>query len=340
MTSAGSGPKDPSVRSLVASAGKWIGKALDAWIEDDGEAVALLAPIAVEHLGKAVLWHTNPALLVEIRNGREESLFKLAGTTPDIRDPDIRTIGFAQVLDRLEKLLGKPTFPLDQRDKDKLVQIRNGSVHVGVRGVSATALQDSLRLCTALLKALDLTPEQFYGPATAQADEIVAARQDGLHERVLRKLAGARKNVEQLTVAVGPDRAEEVLDTLEAELEAGAELGGPMASTGYDAQLRRRCPACGRLGGRLFGVVQAEREYQVFTNMSDGTTSEELVNHVLFDPQEFHCGVCKLTLVGVAEISLGGVEISYELDDTESWSLWDYMEACDVDSNEWVAGGR
>ena len=339
MTSAGSGPKDPSVRSLVASAGKWIRRALDAWIEDDGEAVALLAPIAVEHLGKAVLWHANPALLVEIRNGREESLFKLAGATPDIRDPDIRTIGFAQVLDRLEKLLGKPTFPLDQRDKDKLVQIRNGSVHVGVRGVSATALQDSLRLCAALLTALDLTPEQFYGPAAVQADEILAARQSELRERVLRKMAGARKIVEQLTGAVGEDRAAELLDDIEAELEAGADSGGPIATTDYGAQLRRRCPACGRGSGRLVGDVQAEREYQVFTNMEDGTKSEELVTHVLFEPQAFHCGVCKLTLEGLAEISLGGVEISYELDDTESWSLWDYMKACDLDTDEW-AGGR
>lgn len=339
MTSAGSGPKDPSVRSLVASAGKWIRKALDAWIGDDGEAVALLAPIAVEHLGKAVLWHTNPALLVEIRNGREESLFKLAGAIPDIRDPDIRTIGFAQVLDRLEKLLGKPTFPLDQGDKDKLVQIRNGSVHVGVRGVSATALQDSLGLCAALLTALDLTPEQFYGPATAQADEILAARQNELHERVLRKLAGARKIVEQLTSAVGQDRAAELLDDIEAELAAGADTGGPIVPTDYDAQLQRRCPACGRDSGRLFGGVHVEREYQEFRDMFDGTKSEELVTTVWFDPQAFHCGVCKLTLVGLAEISQGGVEISYQLDDSESWALWDYMEACDLDTDEW-AGGR
>ncbi len=59
---------------LVRSAAKWIREAMDAWTEDDHQKVAMLAPLAVEHLGKAVLWKKHPALLVPLEKGAEASL--------------------------------------------------------------------------------------------------------------------------------------------------------------------------------------------------------------------------------------------------------------------------
>lgn len=44
---------------LIASAKRWVGEALDARTEDDHAKVGLLAPMAVEHLGKATLWRDN-----------------------------------------------------------------------------------------------------------------------------------------------------------------------------------------------------------------------------------------------------------------------------------------
>jgi hypothetical protein len=47
--------------------------ALSAWTEDDYAKVATLAPLAVEQLGKAVLWNADPALLVPLSQDAEPS---------------------------------------------------------------------------------------------------------------------------------------------------------------------------------------------------------------------------------------------------------------------------
>ncbi len=64
----------------------------------------MLAPIGVEHLGKAALWRRHPALLVPLTPNAEESLHLLIGK-PDLAHPRLRTIGLALVIQRLEKSL-------------------------------------------------------------------------------------------------------------------------------------------------------------------------------------------------------------------------------------------
>jgi hypothetical protein len=63
---------------LLTGAKRWIREALDAWTEDDHAKVALMAPMAVELLGKATLWRENPVLLVPLNERHEDSLFLLA----------------------------------------------------------------------------------------------------------------------------------------------------------------------------------------------------------------------------------------------------------------------
>ena len=46
---------DSSVASMVGSAASWIQDALGVWARDDYAGVAVLVPLAVEHLGTAVL---------------------------------------------------------------------------------------------------------------------------------------------------------------------------------------------------------------------------------------------------------------------------------------------
>ena len=89
---------------LVKSARAWCGSALDFWIEAEPQKTALLAPLAVELLAKAALWKTNPALLVPLTPESEASLFALS-TRPDLSSPILRTIGLAQALARLDRLL-------------------------------------------------------------------------------------------------------------------------------------------------------------------------------------------------------------------------------------------
>jgi hypothetical protein len=77
---------------LIAGAERWIGEALDAWSEGDQPKVTLMAPMAVELLGKAALWRENPVLLVQLNDQHETSLVLLA-THPDLATKGVKTVG-------------------------------------------------------------------------------------------------------------------------------------------------------------------------------------------------------------------------------------------------------
>lgn len=50
------------VAGLTTSASRWMEPAMSSWAADEHTQVGMLAPLAVEHLCKAVLWRRNPAL--------------------------------------------------------------------------------------------------------------------------------------------------------------------------------------------------------------------------------------------------------------------------------------
>lgn len=84
---------------LLFGGERWIREALDAWAEDDQAKVAVMAPMAVELLGKATLWRENPVLLVQLNDKHEATLFDLA-TSADLSARGVKTIGLRIVMDR------------------------------------------------------------------------------------------------------------------------------------------------------------------------------------------------------------------------------------------------
>src|SRR3546814_14292201 len=83
--------------------------------------------MAVEHLGKAVLWHKNPVLLVQLDEKDESSLFSLA-TNPHL-GPAIRTITLRAVLNRTEKVMDGPAPHIQQR-QDRQVHVSHRLPHL------------------------------------------------------------------------------------------------------------------------------------------------------------------------------------------------------------------
>lgn len=118
-------------------------------------------PLAVEHLGKkGRRWNSNPALLVPLSQDSEASLFILI-KRPDLSSPKLRTIGLKLVLGRLDTLLGG--LPLDQKQRSRMVDTRNGAMHVGSAEQSRYVLIDALTLCEPLLARLGNAANWFYG---------------------------------------------------------------------------------------------------------------------------------------------------------------------------------
>ncbi|TDD71228.1 hypothetical protein E1262_06310 [Jiangella aurantiaca] len=176
----------------VASASAWMQEALLAWSEDEFKKVSALAPLGVEHLGKAVLWRTAPTLLVPLSRDAEPALFALA-TKPDLDDPRLKTIGLSGVFERLIELL--PDFPIDDKARKRMVGVRNGAMHVGTVSTSRHVLLDSLAVCHTLLEHLEHDLGVFYGEHLRSAQGLMDQKRTEVGHRVAAKRAKAARDL-------------------------------------------------------------------------------------------------------------------------------------------------
>lgn len=290
---------DPEVDALVASASRWMGRALTGWADDDPETVGLLAPIAVEHLGKAALWARNPALLVPLANNAESSLHILAGS-PSITHPKLRTIGLAVLLDRLERCMD--AFPLSNQEKKFLADTRNGAVHVAAKAQSTQIICEALRMCAALVEDLGLEPHSFFGDQHDNVLGILDEQQSEIAARVLVKKARAQKRMAELEDKL--DGA--VFAELTARLEATAREAFDSWIT--EADIDHPCPVCGsqgRLGGFLDVVGDVDWDVEKVGDTYESYPVGFWELH--FTPMGFGCNVCRLELDRHDELASAGL---------------------------------
>lgn len=286
---------------LIESAASWMVAALDAWAADDFGKVAALAPLAVEHLGKAVLWRKNPVLLVPLERTAEKSLVRLA-IKADISDMGLKTVSLNTLLDRLELVLG--TLPVDKDRRTRLVHTRNGAMHVGSLIQSRYVLLDSLILCQAFLRSLKEGESEFYANHFSSVENLLREERSELEHQILVKRARAEQRLRQLR-DVGSNFSD-VISMLEKDARAS------LSSRDFGAQLEGadyKCPECSATG-LLFGLVEvlSEHEWDV-EETPKGLMSYIVETHweVFHSPQAFACNVCRLTLNGPKELEALGV---------------------------------
>jgi hypothetical protein len=291
---------------MVESASRWMQDALTAWAEDDFPKVATLAPLALEHLGKAVLWNANPALLVPLSQDAEASLFILV-ERPDLSAPKLRTIGLKIVLGRLEALLGG--LPIDAKQRTRMVDTRNGAIHVGSAEQSRYVLIDALTVCVPLLARLSTTAEWFYGDHKINADGLLKEKRTEVDHVVAAKRAKARMLLQRLEVQLEPDEFEEVTSTRAGAAEYVIDPND-FGSFGNMYSIARDCPECGS-EGRLIGTVDVTHE----ANYEQVGVDDFVIrgpDYYFIDliPSAFACNVCKLTLHGQQELTACGLPSS------------------------------
>ena len=294
-------------QTLLRSASRWMRDALTAWTEDDYAKVAALSPLAVEHLGKAVLWKSNPALLVPLSQDSEASLFILI-ERPDLSSPKLRTIGLKLVLGRLDTLLGG--LPLDQKQRSRMVDTRNGAMHVGLAEQSRYVLIDVLTLCEPLLARLGNAANWFYGSQKADVVGLLEAKRTEVEHRVAAKRARARMLLERLAEELGSNEYDEMTSGREssAEYDIDPDDFGSFAVT---RSVPRDCPECG-FSGRLIGQIDVSHEVEVEYEQIDEDEFREVVASdyytVEMTPIAFACNVCNLTLHGQQELGAGHLQ--------------------------------
>ncbi|MDF3310462.1 hypothetical protein P3H15_36200 [Rhodococcus sp. T2V] len=282
---------DHDVAQLVESAAAWIDEALKAWSENDYGKVAVLAPLAVEHLGKAVLWNENPVLVVPLTQDAEATLFGLA-TEPRLADPKLRTVGLATLLRRLDSLLGG--LPIGKSQRTRMVEVRNGAMHVGTPAQSRHVLIDSLAVCNVMLEKLGRQSSHFYRDHHDSVQELMDQKRTEVGHHVTAKRARARRHLTELETRLGPDVFDEATHRLEDE--APETLDSIHLGPGEWA-IDRDCPECGSRG-RSFGPIDLEpMGYD-----GDEPSQFSLEWEIAFTPKGFACNVCRLSLSGAQEL--------------------------------------
>jgi hypothetical protein len=240
-------------------------------------------------------------LLVPLTHDAEPSLLNLV-LKPEVTSPKLRTIGLAILLRRLEQLMGG--LPIDGKRRSRMVEIRNGAIHVGTPAQSRHVLLDALAVCRALLERSNEDPRDFFGVHHDIALSLLDQKRSEVGHQVAAKLARARSRLRDLEKELGEDVFKDVTDRLQAEAAdvLDAERLG-LRREAVDAD----CP-CGSKG-RLFGDVDVDADVDVdIEPLGGGRYARDAYVagwFVTLMPQAFACHVCGLQLNGPDELSEG-----------------------------------
>lgn len=265
--------------------------------------------MAVELLGKAVLWSTNPPLLVPLENQQEAALVALSAE-PNLDSPSLRTIGLKVTLGRLTRVIGD--LPVPGKRQGRLVDCRNGALHVGTlpqsgdqsaEVVARQVLTDSLTLCNFLLAKLEVDAGTFYDDKSDLVAGLLQERRSELQHRVERRLTQARVRFDKWREHF---ENEEMWESSATELEVAAADALPPDSFGLEmGGIDQECPVCG-YKGRLLGRVGVEGDADV--EYEDGGYSYYGYWTLTFYPRLFACHVCKLMLFDTQELDAAHID--------------------------------
>lgn len=321
-------------QNLFTAAANRMREALSAWVEEDFDRAASSAPMAVELLGKAALWAVNPTLLVPLDGKQEAALVTLA-TDPSLDSPSLRTIGLRVALGRLTRVFGD--LPVPGKRQDRLLECRNGSLHVGTlprsgdnsaEVVARQVLADSLTLCDFLLPHVSTEPTEFYGDRVDLAAGLLQEQRTDVEHRVARLLTHAKEGLERWREHLDD---EAVWERAAADLAAGAPTAFAPEDFGSEmGAVDQRCPVCD-WEGRLLGRVDIDGDVDVEGGPDGPTYSSYWI--LTFYPRLFACNVCKLMLFDPQQLAAAGIATEerevQEADlgddfDATAWADWLY----------------
>lgn len=249
---------------------------------------AFSAGAALELLLKAALAAVDIHL---IRDGRSNHIAALSMSglhrTPALPPlPDIRTLGPIEAIELLA-LLAERSFTA-RPDLKLVTTVRDSAAHMGF--VDAKSNEKAVsRLVKVIAWVLDVRRtlnqdgdwDAYWEDAAVQARAILAARNEEIFTEYERRISAARAEFATLTRTEGGRAAVAYLE--------GSEDALAVHEISRDAG----CPACGSRGRIVYDVVSRPFAFDASDSTADSKLA--LVNG---RPRQFHCGVCKLVLIG------------------------------------------
>ena len=287
---------DPNVKSLIDSSKRWLIRALRSSAEPDDEAAALFGALALEHLGKALLWTSDKFLVITARD---------ASVDPEpegliLAEPGLRTASLGEVLKRVAQQVGFD--PLPASHKMTLIQCRDGIAHVGSGSDAGIVIHDAIRAIDICLNELDIPLEEFYGPAAGLADDLRKRGAERTSQRVRQLMGEAQRSLRLFEKKNGA--AAQSVAIREFEYQKATAL---MSSAVGELAREEMCPVC-RHACLLIGLGGVGRD-----PFAVGAGMEEYPGEffLYFLPTGLRCAVCRLTLSGGDELTSAKVE-SYQ----------------------------
>lgn len=311
---------------LIRAASAWAQDALTAIHDGADHRAAVAGPMAVELLGKAALWRTNPLLVLapELLNN-PATVVKIA-SNPDLRGAKMKTIYLAEVLKRIAIVLSG--LPLDQTKQDRLCDVRNGGAHAGLPGPSRQVVEDCLSVLDVLIAHLGLDSDAFYGDLSGTAAGLRASYHDAIDAHVqLESVMGAWVALQKLKRSLGDAEFEDLCVRRQAATDYdlnSEDFGSALFRTAYE------CPACSE-EGRLFGSVEVDEQVD-YDHEKIGQGQYEAVPYAVrvpsLIPEAFACNVCKLVLRSAAELAAAGLpDAGFEVSEDALGPDFDLAEA-------------
>lgn len=286
---------------------------------------AVSAGAALELLLKAALASVDIHL---IRDGRSNHIAALSMSglhrTPALPPlPDIRTVGPGEATDLLALLTEQSFTP--RSDLKLVTTVRDSAVHMGFVDAKANERAVS-RLVKVIAWVLDARRtlsqdgdwDAYWADNAAQARAILDARNEEIFTEYERRISAARARFTTLT------RTEAGRDAV-AYLEEGED---PLAVN--EISRDATCPACSSRGRTVYDVVCRPLAFgRESDSMPDSGYS------IIGRPRQFHCGVCKLALIG-DDLEAAQIvdEVQLRTEETSRDGFFDWLVMTGIEDQE------
>jgi hypothetical protein len=202
-------------------------------------------------------------------------------------------------MNRLIKLLGD--LPVVKDRRERMVDVRNGAVHVGAGEESRYVLLDCLAVVGVLLERLGIERKDFFEPHTGTVDALLDERKTEISRQVAVKMAKARARLTRLEETLGEAAFEKATDELKEQRWTLDPDDFVTGGGGVEVD----CPDCGSKA-RLFGDVDVSGEVDYDVEPLGGGRYDAIEVpywRVSLGPVTFFCMVCNLQLHGTQELA-------------------------------------
>lgn len=267
-------------------------RAIREHINGDNTHSLVSMAISAELLGKSYLAGIHPSLIADLKDF--DSLLTIVGAGAHSKRPihDVKTISATEVFSRCQKLL--PSLSDYKTELEKLANIRNGIVHVGLYDtvLAEKLFVPYLKHTKAIINAMELTNSEFHGDHTKYVEQTIEGSSESIRNGVARLIEKSKGTFAKRFGELEPDLMAKLLESVVATY----------APSSSREQLLG-CPACGTkaLVRGLPIITDYDADFDQDGNVISATPIAVL--HL----NSLRCKACDLSLTTIESLQAAGV---------------------------------